>query len=291
VAAGTRVPGRGGGGMWRCRSLARSGGYARQVAAALQARGVRCFYDADEQVRRWGTHLAGEVPQVYTRESAAVVVFVSSDDAGRDWARLDRRAAFSRAVAGAGVYVLRARFDDSELPELPPDALAVNLRGYSPGEFAGLVAARLADLSVSPSPPPGGVRVSEADLRRLGVRAAIGVPGVPEEIPPEYVPRDIDAGGFGVRAKVAAAAQRGGFVLLVGGPLAGKTRTAAEAVKALLPDWWLVHPAGPTEVAALPRSPVPRTVVWLDELQRYLAGEGALTGEVVRALLGGRTRP
>ena len=32
--------------------------YVGQVAAALKARGVRCFYDADEQVRLWGTHLA-----------------------------------------------------------------------------------------------------------------------------------------------------------------------------------------------------------------------------------------
>lgn len=29
--------------------------YVGQVAQALKARGVRCFYDADEQVRLWGT--------------------------------------------------------------------------------------------------------------------------------------------------------------------------------------------------------------------------------------------
>ena len=131
----------------------------------------------------------------------------------------------------------------------------------------------------------GGVRVSEADPRRLGVHAAISVPGVPDEVPPEYVPRDADDGEFGVRAKVAAAAERGGFVLLVGGSSVGKTRCALEAVKALLPDWWLVHPAGPGEVAALAAAPSPRTVVWLDELQRYLDGEHGLTGGVVRALL------
>ena len=99
--------------------------------------------------------------------------------------------------------------------------------------------------------PPGAVRVGEADLRRLGVHAAISVPGVPDEVPPEYVPRDVDAAESGVRAKVAAAAERGGFVLLVGGSSVGKTRCAVEAVRALLPDWWLVHPAGPAEVAAL----------------------------------------
>ena len=97
-----------------------------------------------------------------------------------------------------------------------------------------------------PAPAAAGrVQVGEADPRRLGVHAAISVPGVPDEVPPEYVPRDVDAAGAGVRAKVAAAAERGGFVLLVGGSSVGKTRCAAEAVKELLPDWWLVHPAGP----------------------------------------------
>ena len=128
-------------------------------------------------------------------------------------------------------------------------------------------------------------RVDEVDHRLLGVHAAISMPGMPDEFPPEYVPRDVDAAEFGVRAKVAAAARRGGFVLLIGGSSVGKTRCAAEAVKTLLPDWWLVHPDGPAEIDELAQGPSPRTVVWLDELQRYLDGERGLTGGVVRALL------
>ena len=143
------------------------------------------------------------------------------------------------------------------------------------------VAARMASARV----PAGGIRVSQARPRRLGVHAAISVPGVPDEVLPEYVPRDADAGEAGVRAEVTAAAQRGGFVLLVGGSSAGKSRSAFEAVTALLPDWWLVHPAGPGDVAALAAAPTARTVVWLDELQRYLDGERGLTGGVIRALL------
>ena len=269
--------------------------YVGQVAGALKARRVRCFYDADEQIELWGKNLAEELPRIYTRESAAVVVFVSADYAGRDWTRLERRAAFSQAVAEAGVYVLPARFDDSELPGLLPDVVAVDLRRYSPGQFADLVVAKLADLAISPSPSPraadrvpaGAVPVGETDPRRLGVHAAISVPGAPDELPPEYVPRDVDAAESGIRAKAAAAAQQGGFVLLVGGSSVGKTRCAVEAVRALLPDWWLVHPAGPAEVAALAAAPAPRMVVWLDELQRYLDGEHGLTGGVVRALLNG----
>jgi hypothetical protein len=137
----------------------------------------------------------------------------------------------------------------------------------------------------APTSRARAVRVSEADPQRLGVHAAISVSGVPDDVPPEYVPRDVDTAESGVRAKVAAAARRGGFVLLVGGSSVGKTRCAFEAVGALLPDWWLVHPAGPGEVTALTQAPPLRTVVWLDELQRYLDGEHGLTGGVVRALL------
>lgn len=177
-------------------------------------------------------------------------------------------------------YVLPARFDDTPLPGLLSDVSYVDLRGRGPQEFAAMIAAKLAGLGVGPSSSPGeagrgplgGIPVSEADPRRLGVHAAISVPGVQDEVPPEYVPRDVDAAESGVRAKVAAAAARGGFVLLVGGSSVGKTRCAEEAVKALLPDWWLVHPAGPAEVAALARAPSPRMMVWLDELQGYLGG-------------------
>jgi hypothetical protein len=110
------------------------------------------------------------------------------------------------------------------------------------------------------------------DLRRLGVHAAISVPGAADDVPPGYVQRDVDDDEFGVRAQVAAAARRGGFVLLAGGSSVGKTRSAAEAVTTLLPKWWLVHPGTPGEVAALAAEPSRRLVVWLDELQLTWTG-------------------
>ena len=136
--------------------------YVRQVAAALKARGVRCFYDADKQIELWGTHLAEELPRIYAQESAAVVVFFSADYAGADWTRLERRAAFSRAVAEAGVYVLPARFDDSDLPGLLPDVVTVDLRRYTPEQFAGLVADKVAELASS---PPGGPQARAGPAR------------------------------------------------------------------------------------------------------------------------------
>jgi hypothetical protein len=258
---------------------------------------VRCFYDADEQTDLWGRYLADELPTIYGEQAAAVVIFVSAEYAAREWTRLERQAALARAVRECREYVLPARFDDTPLPGLPSDMVTVDLRTRTPQQFAAIIADKLAALaalptapaeargparSARPARPAGAVRVTEADPRRLGVHAAISVPGVPDEVLPEYVQRDVDAG---IRAKVTTAEERGGFVLLVGGSSVGKTRSAVEAVKELLPDWWLVHPAGPDQVAALAAAPLPRTVVWLDELQRYLDSEHGLTGPVVRALL------
>ena len=40
-------------------------GYVEQVAEELWAQGVRCFYDADEQLELWGKPRAEELPAIY----------------------------------------------------------------------------------------------------------------------------------------------------------------------------------------------------------------------------------
>lgn len=148
--------------------------------------------------------------------------------------------------------MLPAHFDETPLPGLLSDMVAIDLRTRTPEQFAALVADKLAALNVTALAPPAAagegaptgelsrpadvVRVREVDPRRLGVHAAISVSGVPDEVPPEYVPRDADVAEFGVRARVAAAAARGGFVLLVGGSSVGKTRCARG---------WCIRPGRP----------------------------------------------
>lgn len=132
------------------------------------------------------------------------------------------------------------------------------------------------------------VRVAAADPQLLGVHRSIDFHGVePFDFLPPYVQRDFDNRTNGLRAKVAFAAQRGGFLVLVGGSSVGKTRSAYEAVRHLLADWWLIHPVepdDPIEIRDLTLAPVARTVVWLDDLQRYLE-PGGLTFGMVRTLL------
>ncbi len=135
--------------------------------------------------------------------------------------------------------------------------------------------------------PAGAVRVREARPRLLGVHACIQVNPAATDLP-EYVPRDLDAD---LRTAITAAAERGGFVLLVGGSSVGKTRALFEAVRAVLPEWWLVHPdpADTDAVRALAATPTPRTVAWLDELQNYLTAPGGLPAGLARGLVAAGT--
>ena len=123
--------------------------YVGQVAEALKARGVRCFYDADEQIELWGRYLAEELPTIYGEQAATVVVFVSAEYVARNWTRLERRAALARAVSERREYVLPARFDDTPLPGLLSDMVTVDLRGRTPQQFAAMIATKLATIAIA----------------------------------------------------------------------------------------------------------------------------------------------
>ena len=140
----------------------------------MKARGVRCFYHVDEQLELWGKYLAEELPAIYGEQAAAVVVFMSAEYAARDWTRLERRAALNRAVREQREYVLPARFDDTPLPGLLSDMVAVDLRGLTPEQFADMIADKLAALDIAGSASPVAAgdpsRTPERSVWRRGSR-------------------------------------------------------------------------------------------------------------------------
>jgi tetratricopeptide (TPR) repeat protein len=142
-----------------------------------------------------------------------------------------------------------------------------------------------AEDSVAPA-DLGLVRVRDADPLQLGVHRPIRGAGTEPSALPPYVPRDTDVlDRDGLRPLVEEASRRGGFVLLVGDSSVGKTRSLYEAVNALLPDWWLVHPFDTAQIEHLAGLSPRRLVVWLDELQNHVSGAHRLTAATVRTLL------
>ncbi|WP_413812641.1 tetratricopeptide repeat protein [Streptomyces sp. OE57] len=140
------------------------------------------------------------------------------------------------------------------------------------------------------------LRVEEVTSRAvLNIHKAIPLPagaagvGLSDELP-EYVARDIDAN---LRTYLTARSTTGGFALLVGPAAAGKTRTAYEALRQVLPDWRLLMPATGAEANELAAAGVDlsHSVIWLNETQDFLTGSNPLSAATVRRLLADTARP
>lgn len=118
--------------------------------------------------------------------------------------------------------------------------------------------------------------VQEWSEQQLGVHPAIrGIAASDGGIDftlPSYIQRDHDRQLRGLLAG-AADGERARFVLVRGESCTGKTRTAVEAVRACLSGWQLVFPKTPGRLLTLlgAEAFAPRTVVWLNEAQNYLA--------------------
>jgi len=144
---------------------------------------------------------------------------------------------------------------------------------------------------------PGLFLDEAADPVQFGVhppvRAQGPCPGL-SALPP-YVRREHDGELAGVTG--AAREGRSGIAVLVGGSSTGKTRACWETLKTLAApavpggSWRLWHPLEPSPAKAASQAlalVAPRTVIWLDEAQRYLApsdGSGEALAAGLRELL------
>jgi tetratricopeptide (TPR) repeat protein len=113
----------------------------------------------------------------------------------------------------------------------------------------------------------GVVEESREALAATGVLPGKGAP---------YVERDVDGE---LRALLRKGSEPGGPALVVvsGPPLVGKSRTLAQALSAELPDAWLLAPRDAGALISLgrqggARSPFQTWVIWLDDLERFVAG-------------------
>lgn len=144
--------------------------------------------------------------------------------------------------------------------------------------------------SVSSEPTGPGRRIRGfTDPFALNVKVAIdtgGTPELPNPAPPPappllplYVGRKHDRWLSDV---VKCVAEQGtgeptsALAVLVGESSTGKTRACWEALSLLPSDWQLVHPLVPSPAEALIAvldDIAPRTVLWLDEIHRFLGGD------------------
>ncbi|MEU4447354.1 P-loop NTPase fold protein [Actinosynnema sp. NPDC050801] len=109
-------------------------------------------------------------------------------------------------------------------------------------------------------------RLDESDPFELGVHRG----HEDSELPP-YVPREVDQ-------RLRDLFGQPGAAVIVGESSAGKTRAVWQAARSRLPDWRLWRPESLSELRDPPGGSLPaRTVVWLDDLGRFLRDAGGGT--------------
>lgn len=134
------------------------------------------------------------------------------------------------------------------------------------------------------------------DRALLGIHEAIPLPvktAISQVISSElpiYVPRDIDES---FRSALNDRRDVGGFFILVGPAAVGKTRCAYEAIREVLPDWNFVMPGDAITLTELVNNgaDLTRSVVWLDEIQKFLIGADRVTATTIRRMLTDAARP
>lgn len=118
----------------------------------------------------------------------------------------------------------------------------------------------------------------DLDLGAFGVKR-VDLPGEPPYL--RYVPRDGDGE---LRTALGEAARTGRMLLVVGKSGAGKSRSAAEAVRSRFPRHRLLRPVEGrlAETVELPHDDIGPSVMWLDDVERYHVGG---LGDMLRRLL------
>ena len=112
--------------------------YVRRVAEDLQYRGLRVFYDENEEDKLWGKNLLDYLSELYLKKCRYCIIFASAEYAAKMWPNLERQSAQARDITGAGGYIFPVRFDDTEIPGLLPTICYQDARKKSPEQIAGL---------------------------------------------------------------------------------------------------------------------------------------------------------
>ena len=117
--------------------------YVRRVAEDLQYRGLRVFYDENEEDHLWGKNLLDYLSELYLKRCHYCIIFASAEYATKMWPNVERQSAQARDIAAAGEYILPVRFDDTEIPGLLPTIYYQDARKKSPEQIAGLFAQKI----------------------------------------------------------------------------------------------------------------------------------------------------
>jgi hypothetical protein len=145
--------------------------YAEELAALLQTKGIKVFYDRNETADLWGKDLIAHLADVYGNQARFCVMLVSRHYPLKRWTRHERQHAQARASRDLNEYILPLKLDDTEIPGLADTIGYIDLRRHSLEDVAALLKEKIAHAKATsggPSVPqpiqPGGNQPSAASI-------------------------------------------------------------------------------------------------------------------------------
>lgn len=141
--------------------------YVEKVAKYLKEKGIKVFYDDYEKTKLWGKDLYVHLDEVYQKKARYCVMFLSCYYAEKLWTNHERISAQARAFTEKGEYILPARFDNTEIPGIPPTIGYIDLRSLEPGEFGKLIIEKLKKGTTNISRKPGVFRKPQVSKIKL----------------------------------------------------------------------------------------------------------------------------
>ncbi|MER6000729.1 hypothetical protein ABT120_19305 [Nonomuraea angiospora] len=185
-------------------------------------------------------------------------------------------------IVGAAVATSVAAFAESELPAGVGAVLVAVM-----GAAAGVVSGRGNRLVEAPTARERGLVVARRGrvprIRDIDDLSVVRVHSAGGDAFPAFIPRDRSG-----EIESALASHR--FVLLVGDSTAGKSRAAFEALREKCPRHRLLIPdpeSGESLAAAFETAESVRpSVIWLDDLERYLTSGSALPNQIRNVIVG-----
>ena len=129
--------------------------YVKEVAGLLESADVRVFYDEYERAMLWGQDLYARLDDVYQHRAKYCVIFISRFYQDKLWTNHELRSIQARAFQGREEYILPARFDDTEIPGIPPTVGHIDLRQIKPPELVDRILEKLGRAPMGQHAPLG----------------------------------------------------------------------------------------------------------------------------------------
>ena len=117
--------------------------YVEQVAEELNYRGIRAYYDADDEANLWGRNLAKYFKEVFQSRCRYCIVFASKNYAAKMWPTFELENILRKVTESQQDFILPVRFDNTIIPGIPYTMGYLEAHEKTPVQISQIAAKRL----------------------------------------------------------------------------------------------------------------------------------------------------